>query len=189
MHLGGSQTSGRTAPDPAAAWAFRSGLFAACSSSTTEPTARSTANTAAARSQRAGGPATECHVQPSGGRGRGQRYGREHLLMTTFLQLPITAVIQLSDFVYSLFVRRCDSRLSQPRFLNLRQLHNDHRFSVLIRPLIPSETQASSPRDQKRGIYQICAAVWWRWLWVRMGQAFWIFSVETFFRCCHPVPE
>lgn len=98
MHLGGSRTSGRTAPDPAAAWAFRSGPFAACSSSTTAPTARSTANTAAARSQRAGGPATECRVQPSGGRGRGQRSGREHRLMATFLQLPIRSVIQISDF-------------------------------------------------------------------------------------------
>lgn len=75
MRLGGSQTSGSTAPDPAAAWAFRSGPFAACSSSTMEPTARSTASTAAARGQRAGGPATECRVLLSGGRGRGQRFG------------------------------------------------------------------------------------------------------------------
>lgn len=98
MHLGGSRRSGRTAPDPAAAWAFRSGPFAACSSSTTAPTARSTANTAAARSQRAGGPATACRVHPSGGRGRGQRSGRERRLMATFLQLPIRSVIQISDF-------------------------------------------------------------------------------------------
>lgn len=75
MCLGGSQTSGSTAPDPAAAWAFRSGPFAASSSSTTEPTAQSTASTAAERSQRADGPATECRVLPSGGRGRGQRFG------------------------------------------------------------------------------------------------------------------
>lgn len=75
LHPGGWRMSGSTVPDPAAAWAFRSGPFAACSSSTTEPTARSTASTAAARSQRAGGPATECPVPPSGGRGRGQRLG------------------------------------------------------------------------------------------------------------------
>lgn len=88
LHPGGSQTSGSTVPDPAAAWAFRSALFAACRSSTTEPTARSTASTAAARSQRAGGPATECPVLPSGGRGRGQRLGIHtwiRLLMVQFL--------------------------------------------------------------------------------------------------------
>lgn len=88
LHPGGLQTSGRTVPDPAAAWAFRSAPFAACSSSTTEPTARSTASTAAARSQRAGGPATEYPVLPSGGWGRGQRLGIHTwnlLLMAQFL--------------------------------------------------------------------------------------------------------
>lgn len=72
--LGGSQTNGSTVPKPAAAWAFRSGPFAACSSSMTEPTAPSTASTAAVRSQRAGGPVTESHVLPSGGPARGQRF-------------------------------------------------------------------------------------------------------------------
>lgn len=88
LRPGGSRTSGSTVPGPAAAWAFRSAPFAACSSSTTEPTARSTASTAAARSQRAGGPATECRVLPSGGRGRGQRldiHTWNLLLMAQFL--------------------------------------------------------------------------------------------------------
>lgn len=71
---GGSQRSGSIVPKPAAAWAFRSERCAACSSSTKTPTAPSTANTAAARNPRAGGPVTESRVRPNGEPEPGQRY-------------------------------------------------------------------------------------------------------------------
>lgn len=72
---GGSRRSGSIVPNPAAAWAFRSGPFAVCSSFMIPPTALSTANTVAERSQRAGGRVTESRVLPSGGLERGQRFG------------------------------------------------------------------------------------------------------------------
>lgn len=73
IHPDGSQRNGSIALKPAAAWAFRSGPFAVCSSSTRAPTALSTASTAAGRSQRAGGPVTESHALRSGGPEPGQR--------------------------------------------------------------------------------------------------------------------
>lgn len=76
----GYPTIGNIALRPAAAWVSRSGRSAACSSSTTGPTAPCTASTATARSQRAGGPATECRAPPLGGPERGQRFRIKHYL-------------------------------------------------------------------------------------------------------------
>lgn len=74
MCLDGCRRNGSIVPKPAAAWAFRSALFAACSSSMMEPTAPSTASTAVARNPRAAGPATESRVPPTGGPERGRRF-------------------------------------------------------------------------------------------------------------------
>lgn len=74
LSAGGFPTTGNTVPGRAAVWASRSGPCAACSTSTTAPTARCTASTAAARSPRAGEPATGYRAPPPGGRGRGQRF-------------------------------------------------------------------------------------------------------------------
>lgn len=79
IHPGGSQRNGSIVPKPAAAWAFRSEPFAACSCSTRAQTAPFTASTAAGRSQKAGGPVTESHVLPSGGPERGQRFSMIYL--------------------------------------------------------------------------------------------------------------
>lgn len=139
--------NGSIAPDPAAAWAFRSGQLAACSSSTMEPIARSTANTAAARSQRPGDPATACRVPPSGGWGRGQRFSiRTVHLKQHHLSPPL--------FKHQVLSIRCwpgdAAAACNSHAFNLQQSQqNLNWFSIQIRPLVLSHSHHREVRKEE----------------------------------------